>query len=30
LLAAWRASDWRNWRKRSSKPVAEAVGINGA
>src|SRR5215210_7894961 len=26
----WRASDWRNWRKRSYKPVAEAVGINGA
>ena len=23
----WRASDWRNWRKRSYKPVAEAVGI---
>jgi integrase len=28
--AFWRASDWRNWRKRSYKPVAEAVGINGA
>src|SRR3954449_7505087 len=26
----WRASDWRNWRKRSYKPLAEAVGINGA
>ena len=26
----WRASDWRNWRKRSYKPVAEAVGIDGA
>src|SRR3954462_769168 len=26
----WRASDWRNWRKRSYKPVAEAVGISGA
>jgi integrase len=26
----WRASDWRNWRKRSYKPVAESVGINGA
>jgi len=30
LLAAWRASKWRNWHKRSYKPVAEAVGINGA
>ena len=28
--AFWRASDWRNWRKRSYKPVAEAVGIEGA
>jgi len=28
--AFWRASDWRNWRKRSYKPVAEVVGINGA
>src|SRR3954454_16168390 len=26
----WRASDWRNWRKRTYKPVAEAVGIDGA
>src|SRR4051812_47351157 len=26
----WRASDWRNWRKRSDKPVAEAVGLDGA
>jgi integrase len=26
----WRASDWRNWRKRSYKPVAEIVGIDGA
>jgi integrase len=26
----WRASDWRNRRKRSYKPVAEAVGIDGA
>ena len=26
----WRASDWRNWRKRSYKPVAEAVGLDGA
>jgi integrase len=26
----WRATDWRNWRKRSYKPLAEAVGIDGA
>ena len=26
----WRATDWRNCRKRSYKPAAEAVGINGA
>ena len=26
----WRATDWRNWRKRIYKPVAEAVGIDGA
>ena len=30
IATFWRASDWRNWRKRSYKPVAEAVGINGA
>src|SRR5215210_5805842 len=28
--AFWRESDWRNWRKRSYKPVAESVGIDGA
>jgi len=26
----WRGSDWRNWRKRIYKPVAQAVGIDGA
>jgi integrase len=26
----WRATDWRNWRKRAYKPVAEAVGLPGA
>jgi integrase len=26
----WRATDWRNWRKRAYKPVAELVGIPGA
>jgi integrase len=26
----WRATDWRNWRKRIYKPVAEEVGIDGA
>ncbi len=26
----WRATDWRNWRKRIYKPTAEAVGIDGA
>ena len=26
----WRATDWRNWRKRVYRPVAEAVGIDGA
>jgi integrase len=25
----WRATDWRNWRKRIYKPTAEAVGIDG-
>jgi integrase len=28
--AFWRATDWRNWRKRIYKPTAEAVGISGA
>jgi integrase len=28
--AFWRATDWRNWRKRVYKPVATAVGIDGA
>lgn len=26
----WRATDWRNWRKRIYKPAAEAVGIERA
>jgi hypothetical protein len=26
----WRASDWRNWRKRIYRPVAEQVGIDSA
>ena len=26
----WRATDWRNWRKRAYKPVAEALGLPGA
>jgi integrase len=26
----WRATDWRNWRKRVYKPVATEVGIDGA
>ncbi len=26
----WRATDWRNWRKRAYKPVADAVGVEGA
>src|SRR4051794_38607972 len=26
----WRATDWRNWRKRIYKPVAESVGLAGA
>src|SRR4051794_28163223 len=26
----WRASDWRNWRKRVYRPVAESVGLSGA
>src|SRR4051812_37992047 len=26
----WRATDWRNWRKRIYKPVAESVGLEGA
>ena len=26
----WRATDWRNWRKRIYKPTAEAVGLDGA
>jgi integrase len=25
-----RASDWRNWRKRIYRPVAESVGLSGA
>src|SRR3954470_10492065 len=28
--AFWRATDWRNWRKRIYKPVAESVGLEGA
>ena len=28
--AFWRATDWRNWRKRIYKPTAEAIGISGA
>ena len=28
--AFWRASDWRNWRKRVYKALAESVGIDGA
>jgi integrase len=27
--AFWRASDWRNWRERVYRPVAEAVGLDG-
>jgi integrase len=26
----WRATDWRNWRKRTYKPTAETVGLSGA
>src|SRR3954452_24526094 len=26
----WRATDWRNWRKRIYRPVAESVGLVGA
>jgi hypothetical protein len=26
----WRATDWRNWRKRIYMPVAESVGLAGA
>src|SRR3954464_10366602 len=26
----WRATDWRNWRKRVYKPVAAEAGIDGA
>ena len=26
----WPATDWRNWRKRIYKPVAESVGLAGA
>jgi integrase len=26
----WRATDWRNWRKRIYKPVGESVGPAGA
>ena len=26
----WRATDWRNWRKRIYRPAAEAVGLDGA
>jgi integrase len=26
----WHASDWRNWRKRIYRPVAEEVGLDGA
>jgi integrase len=26
----WRASDWRNWRKRIYRPAAEGVGLSGA
>jgi integrase len=26
----WRATDWRNWRKRTYKPTAEMVGLSGA
>jgi hypothetical protein len=26
----WRATDWRNWRKRSYRPVGESVGPAGA
>jgi integrase len=26
----WRATDWRNWRKRIYKAVAETVGLAGA
>jgi integrase len=26
----WRATDWRNWRKRAYKPVTAAVGLPGA
>jgi hypothetical protein len=26
----WRATDWRNWRERIYKPMAESVGLAGA
>jgi integrase len=26
----WRATDWRNWRKRVYRPTAQSVGIDGA
>jgi integrase len=26
----WRATDWRNWRKRIYRPTAQSVGIDGA
>jgi integrase len=26
----WRATDWRNWRKRVYRPTAQAVGIDSA
>lgn len=26
----WKATDWRNWRKRTYRPAAEDIGIDGA